>query len=113
GFEVGERGVVIMRAGGVEHDQVELTVDDRADRPALAPQLVVVEMLVVELEAVRAEELARLDRQGVEIDRAAAYPIEALEHRRDLRRRHVGAELGHLLVGAMALTDHEMAASQA
>ena len=41
-----------MRSRGVEQDQVEPAVDDRADRPALAPHLVVVEMLVIELEAV-------------------------------------------------------------
>ena len=40
--------------------EVELAVDDRADHAALPPQLVVVEMLIVELEAVGAEERARL-----------------------------------------------------
>ena len=31
-FEIGQRGVVIMRARGIEQDQVEPTVDHRADR---------------------------------------------------------------------------------
>ena len=52
-----------MRSRGIEQDQVELAVDHRADRAAPAPQLVVVEMLVIELEAVGAEERPRLQRQ--------------------------------------------------
>src|SRR4029079_18594391 len=75
------------------------------DDAPLPPQLVAVEMLVVELEAVRAEERPRLKRQRAEIHRAAAHPVQALEHRGDLRRRHVVAALGHLLIGALALAD--------
>src|SRR4029079_19045320 len=52
-FEIGQRGVVVMRARRVEHDEIETTADHRADDAALAPQLVTVEMLVIELEAVR------------------------------------------------------------
>ena len=44
--------IVIMRPRGVEQDQVKPAVDHRADDPALAPQFVAVEMLVIELEAV-------------------------------------------------------------
>ena len=40
-----------MRARGIEEDQVEAPVDHGADRPALAPQFVAIEMLEVELEA--------------------------------------------------------------
>ena len=53
-----------MRPGGVEQDQVQLAVDDRADRAAPAPQLVAVEMLEVELEAVGSEKLPGLDGAG-------------------------------------------------
>ena len=52
-----------MRPRRVEQDQVEPAVDDRADDAAAAPQLVAVEMLVIELEAVGAEERPRLQRQ--------------------------------------------------
>ena len=55
----------------IEQDQIEFAVDHRADRAAAPPQLVVVEMLVVELESVGAEERPRLQRQSAEIDRAA------------------------------------------
>src|SRR5438270_12367435 len=51
-----QRGVPIMRARGVDQDQVQLAADHRADRPAAPPQLVVVEMLIIELETVGAEE---------------------------------------------------------
>src|SRR5690348_9485797 len=70
-------------------------------------------MLVIELEAVRAEERPRLQREGFEIDRSAAHPIETLEHRRDFGRSHFGAEFRHLLVGGLALADQKMAAVEA
>ena len=48
-----------------------------------------------------------------EIDRPAAHPEQAFEHRRDFGRGHVRAELGHLAVGAAALADEVFAARQA
>src|ERR1700760_4839755 len=69
-LEVRQRSIVIMGSRGVEHNEIELAVDDRTDHAALPPQLVAVEMFIVELEAVGAEERARRDRQSVEIDSA-------------------------------------------
>ena len=40
-----------MQLGGIEQDQVKLTVDDRSDGAAAPPEFVAVEMLEVELEA--------------------------------------------------------------
>ena len=57
-----------MRAGGVEEDHVELAVDDRADGAAAPPQLVLVEMLILPLEAVRTEELTRLQSHFKQFD---------------------------------------------
>ena len=54
-----------MRARGIHEDQVELAVDHRAHSTAPAPQLVLVEMLVIPLEAVGAKERPRLKGDGV------------------------------------------------
>src|SRR6478672_105804 len=102
-----------MRTRSIEHDEVKLAADDRADGAALSPQLIAVEMLIVELESAGAEERTRLDRQRVEIHGPATHPIEALEHRGDLGRSHIRPELRHLLVGRPALADHEVAAPEA
>src|SRR5687768_9658736 len=101
-----------MRAGGVEEDQVQLSVDDGANRAPLAPQLVRIEMLEVELEAVDAEEWPRLQRQRPKIDRTAAHPVQAFEHCGDFRRRHVPAELGHLAILGPPLANKIFAARQ-
>src|SRR4029079_6988429 len=63
-LEIGQTRIVIMRSRGIEQDQVKPAVDHRADDAALAPQFVAVEMLVIELEAVGAEERPRLQAQG-------------------------------------------------
>ena len=36
-LEIWQSGVVIMRARSIEHDEIELAVDNRADDAALAP----------------------------------------------------------------------------
>src|SRR5438270_4945124 len=103
-----------MRLRGIGHDHLELAIDGRADRAAAAPQLVVVEMLIIELKTTSgAEERPGLQRQHMEIDRAAADSVQALDHRRDFRRGHVGAEDRHLLAGALPLADQRLAVLQA
>src|SRR5687767_5749211 len=102
-----------MAPRGVKQDEVEPPADHRPDHPALAPQFVGVEMFVIELEAGIAGELARLKAERAELDRSAADPIEALEHRRDLGRGHVRAKLRDLLVLALALVDDILPAAQA
>ena len=105
--------VVIMRARGIEEDQVELAVDHRADRRGPCA-------------TARRRRDAR-NRAGSRWRRGTAaaaatasgnrppapHPVQALEHRRDFRRGHVRAELRHLLVGALALADQVAAALQA
>ena len=81
-----QRGVPIMRARRVDQDQVQLAADHRANRPAAPPQLVVVEMLIIELETVGAEERAdalnALREDGADPDLAAACAFA--------RRRRLG-----------------------
>src|SRR6476469_2960160 len=101
-----------MRSRGVVEDQVEATVDDGADRPAFAPQFVAVEMLVIELKAVGAEEWTRLQAKGPVVDRPTADAKQALDHRRHLRRRHVRTEDRHLLCCRPPLADERLTVPQ-
>src|SRR6185369_3017323 len=70
-------------------------------------------MLVIELEAVGAEEWPRLERQRAEIDCPALHPIQGLKHRNDFRRSHVRAEFRDLLICALALANEIGAALEA
>src|SRR5262245_51656627 len=102
-----------MRSGCVEQDQVEPPVNDRAYRSALAMHFVAIEMLIVELEAVCAEEWAGRKAGRLEIHGACPDPEQAFDHRRDFRRGHVGPELGHLPVVATPLIDQRFAVLEA
>src|SRR3712207_7251736 len=70
-------------------------------------------MRVVELEARLAEEGARPEAGHLELQRAGADPVEGLDHRSELGRRHVGAEARHLTLGAAALAHDRLAAFEA
>src|SRR5687768_6445141 len=65
-LELGQAGVEIMHPGGVEEREVEAPIDDRSDRPALSFDLVAAEMVVIELEAAMAEEVAGLQAGHLE-----------------------------------------------
>src|SRR5687768_10942763 len=95
-FELWEGGGEIVHLRGVEEGEIKAVVDNRADRPALALDLVAADMLVIELEAGMAEEIAGLQAGHPERGRAGADAVEALDHRGDLGRAHVGAEVGDL-----------------
>ena len=85
-----------MRLRCVEQDQVKLAVDYGADRATPSPQLVVVEMLIIELEAIGAQERTRLQRDGSEIDRAAANgPVDGRSAA--LMGPMIGSRIGTLL----------------
>ncbi len=94
-----------MGTGRVQQDEIETAVDNRADRSSLPPHFVAIQMLEIILEAVRPQKHARRQRSRSEVDRAAANPEQAFDHRSDLGRGHVGPELGDLPVLATALPD--------
>src|SRR5690349_11385191 len=73
-FDVGEFGVVVMRARRIVDDKVEPAPIDRAHRAPLAPQLVAVEMFIVELEPRNPEKRPRLQAKRLEIGRAEPDP---------------------------------------
>src|SRR5436853_1212494 len=104
-LELGEGRLEIMGPGGVEQGQIKTALDDGADRPPPPPDLVAAEIVVVELEAGPAGEVARLHSGDVELAGAGSDPVEALDHPAQFGRAHVGAEIGDLAVGLAALLD--------